>query len=145
MDGTGGKIFSVRSLSHAHGHYRQYRRRKAGAINYTNRNGLLFNMKTKLESTNTIYRELFTVKFLHSGYETSLDNFLSKGISVIPDEDTKNLFSNYQMDYRFFNNVLVCYMRCVLLSPPNSQPKVPYINVSGNIRIRFLIQNSGDF
>ena len=98
-----------------------------------------------IESVGTIYRPLFTITFLHSGYETPLENFLQKGMTVVPDEATKKLFINYQMDYRFFNNMLTCFIQCVLVAPPAPEPKSTFVSIDGDIRLRFLLRNSSDF
>jgi len=97
------------------------------------------------ESVNTIYRTLFSVKLIHSGYETTLENFLQKGISIKADSATMNLFRNYNMGYRFFNDTLTCFLRCVFVSPPALLPVVPALNISKPIQLRFLLQNSSDF
>lgn len=98
-----------------------------------------------IERITTIYRPLFTVTFLHTGYQTAQENFFNKGMTVTPDGATKELFTNYNMDYRFYNNTLTCFIRCVLFSPPAPEPKAPFVPITGNIRIRFLLHNSGDF
>jgi hypothetical protein len=99
----------------------------------------------KIESTNTIYSELFNVTFVHSGYETPLDKFISRSITVVPDEGTKQLFAEYKMSYRFFNNVLICFVQSSLFAPPAPDPKVPFMQIDNSTKIRFLIKNSGDF
>jgi len=96
----------------------------------------------RIETTDTIYSELFTITFLHSGYETPLDKFLSGSISVAPDENTKKIFTEYKMNYRFFANTLVCFIQCAL---PASDPKTPFMKIDNDIKIRFLIKNSSDF
>jgi len=98
-----------------------------------------------IESVSTIYRPLFTITFLHSGYQTPLENFLQKGMTVVPDEATKKLFINYQMDYRFFNNTLTCFIQCVLVVPPAPEPKSVFVPINGDIRLRFLLHFSSDF
>ena len=98
-----------------------------------------------IESINSIYRPLFTVKFLHAGYETPKENFFSEGISIIPDMETTSLFTDYKMDYRFFNNTLICFIQCALFNPPSTEPKVLSFKIDGNIKIRFLLKNSSDF
>jgi hypothetical protein len=98
-----------------------------------------------IESVDTIYRPLFTITFLHSGYQTPQENFLPKGMTVVPDEATKKLFINYQMDYRFYNNTLTCFIQCVLVAPPAPEPKSPFVPIDGDIQIRFLLRNSSDF
>jgi hypothetical protein len=100
----------------------------------------------------TTYKELFTVKFLHSGYGFSHNDPIANNIKLEPDEKTRNLFVNHNMGYRFLTDTLICYIRTVkteLLSPPLSPPEtathVPYIKFSGNVRIRFLINASNRF
>ena len=98
-----------------------------------------------IEVVNSIYRPLFTVKFIHGGYETPMDNFFSQAASITTDEDTVNLFRNYKMSYRFFDNTLICFMQCTLFNPPAPEPKLPSVKMDGDIRIRFLIKNNNDF
>lgn len=99
----------------------------------------------KIEIIDTIYAELFNITFTHSAYETPLDKFLSRSLSIVPDEDTKQLFKEYKMDYRFFNNVLVCFVKSSLFAPPAPDPKVPSVTIDASTKIRFLIKNSSDF
>src|SRR5438874_579950 len=98
-----------------------------------------------IESIDSIYRPLFTVKFLHGGYETPRENFFFEGISITPDVETATLFTDYKMNYRFFNNTLICFIQCAFFNPPLPEPKVPSIKIDGDIKIRFLLQNRSDF
>jgi len=98
-----------------------------------------------IERVTTIYRPLFTITFLHTGYQTAQENFFTKGMTVTADDATKKLFTNYNMDYRLYNNTLTCFIQCVLFNPPAPEPKSPFVSVTGNIRLRFLLHNSGDF
>lgn len=87
-----------------------------------------------------IYKELFTVKVLHTGYGTPRPDSVSDNINVKPDGNTKIIFSNYSIDYSFFNDTLVVFMRCA-----DQSPAVPYSKFGENFRIRFLLNVSGDF
>ena len=87
-----------------------------------------------------IYKELFTVKFLHDGYGVPRPNFIADSITLEPDDDTKFLFKNFDITHRFFNDMLICLMRC-----DETVPVVPYIKFSGNVRLRFFINASTDF
>jgi hypothetical protein len=98
-----------------------------------------------IESVNSIYRPLFTVKFIHNGYETPMDKFFSQAVTITTDEDTGNLFKNYKMNYRFFNDTLICFIQCTSFNPPAPEPKLPSVKIDGDIRIRFLIKNNNDF
>ncbi len=93
----------------------------------------------------TIYKELFTIKFLHSGYGFPRPTFIASSINIEPDEATQNLFVNYNMGYRFSNDMLICFIRTNLFSPPNAEPKIPYIKFPGEVKFRFLIDASSDF
>lgn len=89
-----------------------------------------------------IYKELFTVKFLHEGYGAFNRNFISDAISVAPDEATKKNFENHDMGYRFFSDILVCFMRCDV---DDLQIKTPYVNFTEDKLLRFYIQVSTGF
>jgi len=97
------------------------------------------------ESITSIYKKLFTVRFIHNGYETPWENFLSKGISITADTATLDLFTSYNIDYRFYNNTLTCFIRCVLLNPPALQPKIPFLTIDKPVQLRFLLHSSNDF
>lgn len=87
-----------------------------------------------------IYKELFTVRFLHSGYGTPRPGSISDSINLQPDASTKIIFRNYSIGYSFFNDTLVVFMRCA-----DQLPAVPYTRFAENFRIRFLLNVSGDF
>lgn len=87
-----------------------------------------------------IYREIFTVTFLHAGYGAARPNFISDSITVKPDTKTKIIFENHSMDYRFFNNTLVVFLRCA-----DQTSVIPYIKFGEDFSIRFLLISSGDF
>lgn len=92
--------------------------------------------------------ELFTVRFLHSGYGFSRQKLLEDSIILEPDNATAKFFTNHDMGYRFFNDTLICFIRTnlpQLSSPPALDPTLPYIKFSGNVRIRFFINVSTDF
>lgn len=98
-----------------------------------------------IESVNSIYTTLFTVRFIHSGYETPTENFFSQAIFITPDQYTEAIFSDYRMNYRFFNNTLICFMRSKFFNPPATDPKVPAYTITGDIKIRFLLKTRNDF
>ena len=87
-----------------------------------------------------IYKELFTVKLLHTGYGAPRPGSISDSINLKPDAETKIIFSNYSIGYSFFNDTLVVFMRCA-----DQSPVVPYIKFAENVRLRFLLNVSGDF
>jgi len=98
-----------------------------------------------VDIVSTIYKELFTVKLLHSGYETAGVSTISNALTIEPDPATKSLFNGYQVDFRFINNALVCFTRSKLFAPPAKEPKIPFTVFSGAIRMRFLFFSSSDF
>ena len=87
-----------------------------------------------------IYKELFTVRLLHTGYGTPRPDSIADNITLHPDASTKIIFSNYSIGYSFFNDTLVVFMRCA-----DQSPVVPYIKFAENFRIRFLLNVSDDF
>jgi hypothetical protein len=93
----------------------------------------------------TTYKELFTVRFQHSGYGLSRQKFIADSIYIVPDGKTSKLFADHTMGYRLYNDVLICYIRTESLAPPAADPKAPYIKFPGNVQIRFLVNVSSDF
>jgi hypothetical protein len=102
-------------------------------------------MNIKADTINQIFAHLFVVKILHKGYETPDENFLQKGLFIRPDTATQQLFHEYKMSYRFYNNTLVCFIQSSLANPPAADPKTPLISIIENIHIRFLVQTSSEF
>lgn len=105
----------------------------------------LFQIQQTGELVQTVYRKLFTIQFLHAGYENPNEIFLPKGIRIVPDEPTKQLFIDHKINYRFYTNMLICFIECVPFNPPAAEPKVPFIPIAGDLNIRFLVLSSGDF
>lgn len=97
-------------------------------------------MTEVIEKVRLIYKELFTLRFLHTGFGTPRPIALEQSIQLEPDADTKTLFFNHSIGYQFFNDTLLVYMRCA-----DSTPLVPFVKISENVRIRFLMQVSADF
>jgi len=91
-----------------------------------------------------IYKELFTVKFLHSAYGPLRNNLIADEIEIEPDQATRELFANHNVDYRFIGDTLICFIRIELLSPPSSNPP-PYVKFSDTVLIRFLMKASTGF
>ena len=78
-----------------------------------------------IESVDSTYRPLFSVKFIHSAYQTPKENFFSEGIFITPDEDTMSLFTDYKMGYRYFNDTLICFIQSKPFNRRHQIPKVP--------------------
>jgi len=92
-----------------------------------------------------LFKELFTVRFIHSAYGVLRKTFISENIFIEPDRATSTLFTNHSLDYRLINDTLVCYIRTEVLSPPVSGPRIPYIKFDSPVTIRFLVKASTDF
>lgn len=91
------------------------------------------------------YKELFTIKLVHSGYSFATGSELYNKLHVTPDTETKKLFKQYSMDYRWVNDTLVCFIRVEYAAPPAKEPKIPFILFDGNFRIRFLVTAQNEF
>ena len=102
-------------------------------------------MPGSVDIINCLYQELFSVRFLHSGYGTPVSNTISKDIKLFPDKSTKKLFSGFDIGYRFINNILICFIRSELFAPPATDIKVPFIPFLGEVQIRFLMHISKNF
>lgn len=63
----------------------------------------------------------------------------------MPDQNTKNFFRNYDISYKIFNDLLVCFIRSRLFAPPATDLKVPFISFLGEVRIRLLLYITSDF
>jgi hypothetical protein len=87
-----------------------------------------------------IYKELFTVRFLHNGYGPARQKSISESMHIVPDQETSDMFSNYNLSCKFFDNSLVCFIRS-----GSGEPKAPYIKFLSDVRIRFLQFVTSDF
>ena len=98
-----------------------------------------------IDIVNSIYTTLFTVHFIHSGYQTPTESFFSQGMSISPDQYTGAIFSEYRMNYRFFNDTLICFIQTEYFNPPATDPKVPAFPLTDNVKLRFLLNTRDDF
>lgn len=105
----------------------------------------VFQIQRVNESVRTTYRELFTIRFVHAGYETTTEKYLSKGIRIEPDKLTRQLFVDQRIDYRFYLDTLVCFIECAPVSPPAEEPKIPFVSVSPDLKMRFLVLSGDEF
>lgn len=97
-------------------------------------------MAVIVDTIKTSFRNLFSIRLDHVGYETTLSAVLSSSIlndfSVEPDPHTITLFKNYGLGFVSGNNTLICYIR-------NTGAKA-FLPVPDNNSIRLLIHvNSG--
>ncbi|MCO4294449.1 hypothetical protein NF867_16425 [Solitalea sp. MAHUQ-68] len=97
------------------------------------------------EVVSTIYRELFSIKFVHPAYETPQKSFIDQHIQIDTDIKTNELFRNNRIKYRFNENILVCFIETTAFNPPAAEPKVPFVALPSDLKIRFLISSSSDF
>lgn len=91
------------------------------------------------------YKELFTIKLIHGGYEAPAGSDLFNKIKIIPDEETNKLFKGYNIVFRCINDSLVCFIRAEYISPPHKEPKKPFIFFNIDFRIRFLVTAQSEF
>jgi hypothetical protein len=85
------------------------------------------------------------VNLLHAGYVFGQQNLIGDAIKIQTDQSTNTLFQNHHIETIFANGVLVCIMQAEPLNPPTLAPVIPFIDFTGNVRIRFLINNNSDF
>lgn len=85
-------------------------------------------------------RALFTVRFLHDGYGFPRPEVISDNFRLAPDADTKNIFLNYSIGHRFFNDMLVVFMRS-----SNQVTTTPLLKLTEEVRLRFFMNVSSDF
>ena len=102
----------------------------------------------KIQST---YKELFTVRLVHPGFDldvtyrdpvSDLPKILTVSsifnvLSFEPDIATKSLFDGCFVNYKYSNNMLICYTRTLL--------QKPYITFPDGASLRFMIQVQTDF
>lgn len=98
-----------------------------------------------MDSIKTIYTELFNVKLEHKAYSSAKGNSIFNEVRATPDDNTRALFTRYDMDYRCIDNRIVCFMRSEPLSPPAKEPKKTYVLLVEAFRVRFLLKVTRSF
>lgn len=98
-----------------------------------------------IETIRTIYKELFTIKFVHTGYDFPNPSVISENIIIEPDKDTKQFFDNFNISYRFSSDTFLCFLRTRLVTPPAREPQKVYLKFIGDVRLRFLIKSGTGF
>jgi len=106
---------------------------------------IILKSKMKIESVNSVYRALFAVTFVHNAYAMPNYNFFSQGMSIKPDEKTAALFRDLRIDYRFYNDTLICVLGCKPANPPAPEPKTPAKQIADPTVLRFLLKCRDDF
>jgi hypothetical protein len=98
-----------------------------------------------MDITRLTFKELFTIKLVHTGYLTSTGSTIFNKVNIVPDKETAFLFARYSIDYRCINDSLFCFMRAEYVSPPAKEPKKPFVLFNSDFRIRFLITVQSEF
>lgn len=98
-----------------------------------------------IDIVRTIYKELFYIKLVHKAYASANGSSIFSEVNVVPDASTKALFNRYEIDYRCINDTIVCFMRSELITPPNREPKKPFVTLEPEFMIRFLLTASSGF
>src|ERR1041385_1148365 len=98
-----------------------------------------------MDLVKTMYKELFNLKLVHKAYSPVNGNEIFNQLKVIPDQNTKTLFSRYGIDYRCINDTVVCFIRSELIAPPVPEPKKPFVHLDTAFNIRFLLTGTPGF
>jgi len=92
-----------------------------------------------MDKINTIYQELFTIKFTHAAFSAAGPAFISDLLNIYPDTQTAAFFRNNSIGYRFDNNTFSCFVRCVPATPPVADPKICFTPIDANVCLRFMM------
>jgi hypothetical protein len=95
-----------------------------------------------METLRILYHELFTIRFLHEGFNAAHNSFISDGIRIEPDKETETILANLGITYRIYSDSFVCFIRSKRVAPPANQPQLPYIENKEETRLRFLMYAS---
>ena len=98
-----------------------------------------------METTRILYHELFTIRFLHDGFNAAHSSFIGDSINIIPDEETADIIRNLGIGCRFLGDSFVCFIRSKRVTPPANQPMRPVIDNKAETRLRFLVSALPDF
>jgi hypothetical protein len=98
-----------------------------------------------MDFTRLTYKELFTLKLQHSGYNAATGSTLFNKLSIIPDTETKTLFNRFGIGYRLVSDAIVCFIRTEYIAPPARDPQKPFISISEDFTLRFLMTAQTEF
>src|ERR1700761_5397253 len=98
-----------------------------------------------MDKLNTIYQELFTIKFTHTAYTPAGPAFISDLLNIYPDAQTAGLFRNSSIGYRFDNNTFSCFVRCIPAIPPVANARVCFTPVDADACLRFMLTAENAF
>src|SRR5689334_11602588 len=98
-----------------------------------------------MDVISSIYKQLFSIKLEHSGYLLNQESSLFRSISVVPDEETGRLFLNHQIQVRFINDSIACFVRGVRVSPPAREPMKLFVPFETGMHIRLIVLAGADF
>lgn len=98
-----------------------------------------------MDVISTIYRELFQIKLVHNAFTNANGLQIFDQVSAAPDNDTQKLFDGLSIGYKCVNDTIICFIQSQALTPPAKEPQEPFVNIDGNIRIRFLLSASNGF
>ena len=93
----------------------------------------------------TIYKELFNIQLLHDGFSTPSGSEIFSQVSIAPDDDTKMLFSRYDISYKYLDNTVAFFIHSDLASPPAKDPKKPFVKLDSDFKMRLLVFASPSF
>jgi hypothetical protein len=98
-----------------------------------------------MDITRLTFKELFTIKLVHTAYATSTGSTIFDKVNIVPDKETQILFARYNIDYRCVNDSVFCFIRAEYFSPPAKEPKKPFVLFNADFRIRFLVTAQSEF
>lgn len=98
-----------------------------------------------MDVISTIYKELFQIKLIHKAFTSVSGNQIFEQLNALPDEATQQLFDRLSIGYKCVNDTIICFIQSQLVAPPAKEPKKPFVNITGNVRFRFLLSASNGF
>lgn len=98
-----------------------------------------------MDVISTIYKELFQIKLVHKAFTNAGGSKIFEQVSCLPDDATQQLFNRLSIGYKCVNDTVICFIQSQPVAPPAKEPKMPFINIAGDVRIRFLLSASSGF
>ncbi len=98
-----------------------------------------------MDVISTIYKELFQIKLVHKAFNSVSGNQIFEQLTALPDDATQHLFDRLSIGYKCVNDTILCFIQSQLVAPPAKEPKKPFVNITGDVRIRFLLSASTGF
>lgn len=92
-----------------------------------------------MDVISTLYKELFNIKLMHTGFASPKGSEIFNYITIEPDDNTNLLFKRFDIGYRTMDDTIKFFIHSDLVSPPAKEPKKPFVALDIEFKLRLLL------